>query len=182
MGGWDLVPELRYASLPSQMNPMRNHLEGRRLGTALLAAAISALCVAFFIGCFYPYISLLLHDGRSFLISGKYNDISLMASVELGFITAMVTLPFILALTFGIAWPLFRYWIRRGFLGLAVYIGGGIVIAMIGALVITAMHFFRNFLVSNDFEFALLLISICGPVSGFVVWYVLRRSQVSSSS
>jgi Zn-dependent protease with chaperone function len=159
------------------MNPMRNHLEGRRLGTALLAAAISALCVAFFIGCFYPYISLLLHDGGSFLISRKYNDISLMNSVELGFITAMFTLPFILALTLGIAWPLFRYWIRRGFVGLAVYIGGGIVIAMIGALVITAMHFFCDFLVSTDFEFAMLLIGICGPVAGFVVWWVLQRSN-----
>jgi len=156
---------------------MGHNLAQRRLGTALLAAAISALCMAFFIGCFYPYISLLLHDGGSFLISGKYNDISLMNSVELGFITAMFALPFILALTFGIAWPLFRHWIRRGFSGVAVYVASGIIVATIGALVIAAAHIFRDFLVGNDFWFAMLIIGASGPVAGFVVWYVLQHSS-----
>lgn len=163
------------------MNPMRNHLEGRRLGAALLAAAISVLCVAFFIGCFYPYISLLLHDGSSFLISGKYNDISLMASLELGFITAMVTLPFMLALTIGIAWPLFRLWLRRGYSGVAAYVGGGVIVATIGAVVIAAAHTLGGFLMGTDFWFAMLLLAVSGPASGCVVWYVLRRSLVAAS-
>lgn len=39
-----------------------------------------------------------------------------------------------------------------------------------------------GFLTESDFWFAMLLIAVSGPTAGFVVWYVLRRSQVASSS
>ena len=99
-----------------------------------------------------------------------------MTLVEFGFTTAMITLPVVLALTCGVAWPLFRHWIRRGYSGVAVYVAGGIIVATIGALLIAAAHIFCDFLVDNDFRFAMLLIEICGPIAGFVMWRVLRRS------
>jgi hypothetical protein len=34
----------------------------------------------------------------------------------------------------------------------------------------------------SDFRFAMLLIAVSGPVAGFVVWYILRRSAAVSSS
>lgn len=154
------------------MKPLKL-LEGRRLGAALLAAATSAICVAFLVGCFYPYFSLLLHGDRS--ISGTNNDASVMTLVEIGFVTAMITLPVVLALTCGVAWPLFRFWVRQGYSSVAAYVGGGVIVATIGAVIIDAAHNF-GFLIGTDFWFAMLLLAVSGPVAGFVVWYVLQRS------
>jgi hypothetical protein len=82
------------------------------------------------------------------------------------------------ALTFGIAFPLFRLWIRRGYSNVAEYIGGGVVVAATGAVLITMAHvLFSDFLTDSDFRFAILLIGICGPVAGAAVWYVLQRSS-----
>jgi len=148
--------------------------EGRRLGAALLAAATSAICIAFLVGGFYPYFSLLLHGDRS--IAGSNNDASVMTLVEIGFITAMIALPVVFALTCGVAWPLFRFWVRRGYSSLAAYVGGGVIVATIGAVIIGAAHTF-GFLIGTDFWFAMLLLAVSGPVAGLVVWYVLRRAE-----
>jgi len=151
-------------------------LESRHLGRALLAAAISAICVAFLVGCSYPYFSLLLHEGRLSSTPGTFNDAGPMTLMAFGLTTAMITLPVVAALTCAVAWPLFSLWLRRGYSGVAAYIGGGIIVAIAGAIAIGAAHVFASLLVNSDFGFALLLISIAGPVAGFVVWYVLQRS------
>lgn len=88
----------------------------------------------------------------------------------------MTVLPGAIALTGGVGYPLFRLWVRRGYSNIAAYVGGGIIVAMIGALIVAAAHTFAGFLLGKDFVFAMLLIAVSGPVAGFVVWYVLRRS------
>jgi len=98
-----------------------------------------------------------------------------MTLVEIGFVTAMITLPVVLALTCGVAWPLFRFWVRQGYSSVAAYVGGGVIVATIGAVIIDAAHNF-GFLIGTDFWFAMLLLAVSGPVAGFVVWYVLQRS------
>lgn len=104
-----------------------------------------------------------------------------MTLVEIGLTTAMIALPVVLALTCGVAWPLFRLWMRRGYSGVAAYVAGGIIVAMIGAIIIAAAHVFADFLIGSDFLFAMLLVAVSGPVAGFVVWYVLQRSPTASS-
>jgi len=118
-------------------------------------------------------MGLLLSPG---VARPAFNDLSVMVLLDFGLITAMITLPVVLALTYGVAWPLFRLWLRRGYSGIAAYIAGGIVVAMIGAIVIWAAHVLAGFLISSDFWFAMLLTGVAGPVAGFVVWYVLQRS------
>lgn len=99
-----------------------------------------------------------------------------MTLVEIGFVTAMITLPVVLALTCGVAWPLFRFWVRQGYSSVAAYVGGGVIVATIGAVIIGAAHTF-GFLIGTDFWFAMLLLAVSGPVAGLVVWYVLRRAE-----
>jgi drug/metabolite transporter (DMT)-like permease len=102
-----------------------------------------------------------------------------MTLVEFGFTTAMITLPVVLALTCGVAWPLFRFWVRQGYSSVAAYVGGGVIVATIGAVIIGAAHSF-GFLIGTDFWFAMLLLAVSGPVAGFVVWYVLQRLTKSA--
>lgn len=98
-----------------------------------------------------------------------YNDAGLGILLEFGLITAMTVLPGAIALAGGVGYPLFRLWVRRGYSNIAVYVGGGVIVAMIGALVIAAAHAFTGFLLGSAFLFAILLISISGPVAGFVI-------------
>jgi len=100
-----------------------------------------------------------------------------MTLVEIGLTIAMITLPAVLALACGVAWPLFRLWLRRGYSGVAAYVSGGVIVATIGAVVIAAAHTLGGLLMGTDFWFAMLLLAVSGPAAGFVVWYVLRGSE-----
>jgi hypothetical protein len=95
--------------------------------------------------------------------------------------TALVAFPAALVLTLAAAFPLFRLWVHRGYASVPAYVGGGVIVAMIGATIIAAAHVFADFLIDNDFLFTMLLIAVSGPAAGFVVWCVLRRSLVASS-
>ncbi len=53
---------------------------------------------------------------------------------------------------------------------------------MVGAVIIGAAHLFAGFLIETHFWFVMLLIGISGLTAGFVVWYMLWRSQIGSSS
>jgi hypothetical protein len=148
----------------------------QHLGAALLAATASVICIAFIGGCFYPYFPQLWSAHYPSPARATYNDAGLAILLEFGLITAMTALPGAIVLTGGVGYPLFRLWVRRGYSSIAAYVGGGIIVAMIGALIVTAAHTFAGFLLGKDFVFAMLLIAASGPVAGFVVWYVLRRS------
>jgi hypothetical protein len=148
----------------------------QHLGAALLAATASVICIAFIGGCFYPYFPQLWSAHYPSPARATYNDAGLAILLEFGLITAMTVLPGAIALTGGVGYPLFRLWVRRGYSNIAAYVGGGIIVAMIGALIVAAAHTFAGFLLGKDFVFAMLLIAVSGPVAGFVVWYVLRRS------
>lgn len=89
----------------------------------------------------------------------------------------MVALPVILALTWGVGFPLFRGWIRRGYSGTGAFAGGGIIIALVGALVVFMVHAFTDMLLDRDFFFAILLLMAAGPIAGLVVRHVLRRGN-----
>lgn len=147
----------------------------KHLGAALLAAAMTAVSVAFFAGCFYPYLLHLLLAGSPASTHAAKYEVSATILLNSGFITALVALPATLVLTYGVGFPLFRQWVRRGFSGFVAYVGGGIVVAIIGASIVALAHFYCGFLSGSDFSFAMLILAVCGPVAGFVVWYVLMR-------
>jgi hypothetical protein len=139
------------------------------LGGALVAGALSSVVVAFFGGCVY---ALVLGLGRH----SSDGASSIMVVPEIGFLAALVALPVTFALTFAVSLPLFRLWIRRGYTTVAMYVGGGLVPALVGASILTAAHIFDDFMVDSTFLFAVALMGVSGPVAGFVVWYVLQRS------
>jgi hypothetical protein len=153
------------------------HFEQRRLWKALLAAAISIICITFLLGCCYPYLFVLLDAVQSSSVPKTFNFASLVASIEIGFVIAMMTFPAVVALTWGVGWPVFRYSIRRGYSGVAAYVAGGVIVAGIGAIIVAVAHTLGGFLMDGDFRFAMLLLAVSGPVAGFVVWYVLQRSS-----
>ncbi len=145
------------------------------LGGALVAGALSSVVVAFFGGCVY---ALVLGLGRHSAAAGSPDGASsIMVVPEIGFLAALVALPVTFALTFAVSLPLFRLWIRRGYTTVAMYVGGGLVPALIGASILTAAHIFDDFMVDSTFLFAVALMGVCGPVAGFVVWYELRRAN-----
>jgi hypothetical protein len=152
----------------------------KHLGAALLAAAASVIGIAFIGGCFYPYFPQMWSAHHPSPARATYNDAGLVVLLEFGLLTAMTVLPGAIALAYGVGYPLFRLWIRRGYSNVAVYVGGGIIVAMTGALIIAAAHTFTGFLLGSDFLFAMLLIAVSGPVAGFVVWYVLQRLTKST--
>ena len=149
----------------------------KSLGEALVAAGVSAIGISFLGGCFYPYLEGSWFSHGDAVTQPKYNDLNVMILLYFGFITAMIALPAALVLTYCVARPVFRLWISRGYSSVIQYIGGGIVVAAIGELIIAVAHALAGFLAYSDFVFATLLMAISGPVAGFVVWHVLRRSS-----
>jgi hypothetical protein len=145
------------------------------LGGALLAAATSVVGLAFIGGCLY---GLWMGRGPVHTPFGvrPNSGASIGDLLPVGFITALIASPAAFVLTLGAGFPLFHLWVRRGYSSIAVYVGGGIIVAMIAALIMVVAHTFAGFLLGNDFLFAMLLIAVSGPVAGFVVWCVLRRS------
>ena len=144
------------------------------LGGALVAGALSTVCVAFFGGCVYGF---LLGLGRNSSTTGATSgSASIMIVPEIGLLTALVALPVTFVLTFGISLPLFRLWIRRGYTNVALYVGSGLVTALVGASILLAAHIFDDFMVDSIFLFAVVLMAVSGPIAGLVVWYVLRQS------
>jgi len=109
-----------------------------------------------------------------------YNDAGTMVLLEFGLLTAMTSLPAIVVLTCGVGFPVFRLWIRLGFKSVAAYIGGGIITASIGGVIIGVAHTLVDFLAKGNLLFAMLLLGICGPISGFVVWCVMRRATAAN--
>jgi hypothetical protein len=154
----------------------------KSLGGALVAAVVSVIGISFLGGCLYPFLGSFWLSPSGAEAPPKYNDLNAVILLYFGFITAMIALPAALVLTYGVARPIFRLWISRGYSNVVAYISGGIIIAAIGALIMAAAHTFAGFLVYGDFRFAMLLMAVSGPVSGFVVWYVLRRSLVAKSN
>jgi hypothetical protein len=152
----------------------------KHLGAAILAAVASVICIAFIGGCFYPHFRQMWRGHHPSPPRATYNDAGLVVLLEFGLLTAMAVLPGAIALAYGVGYPLFRLWIRRGYSNVAVYVGGGIIVAITGALIIAAAHTFTGVLLGSDFLFAMLLIVVSGPVAGFVVWYVLQRLTKSA--
>jgi hypothetical protein len=153
-------------------------LDQKYLGGALAAGTVAAIGIAFLGGCFYPFLTELVSHHPASVVRSSHSGTGLMILLDFGLFTAMIALPVALALTFGIGFPLFRLWIRRGYSNVAEYIGGGVVVSAAGAVLITMAHvLLADFLTDSDFRFAILLIGICGPVAGVAVWYVLQRSS-----
>jgi hypothetical protein len=146
------------------------------LGRALMAAGVTAVFLAFIGCCAYGY---WLAQGPVHAPFGVRSNsgTNLVELLPMGFVTALIALPMVLALTLGAGLPLFRLWLRRGYSSVAAYIGGGIIVAAIGTLIVAAAHVFAGFLLGSDFIFSVLLIGISGPIAGFVIWYVLRHSS-----
>lgn len=153
----------------------------RPLGSALLAAVVSVVGVALIGGCLY---GLWLGRGSVDTPLGVRSDNgpSIFDLLPFGGITALISFPSASVLSFGVGVPLFRLWLRRGYSGVAAYIAGGLIVAMVGAVIIGAAHLFAGFLIETHFWFVMLLIGISGLTAGFVVWYMLWRSQIGSSS
>jgi hypothetical protein len=154
----------------------------RNLGIALLAAAVVTLGIAFIGGCFYPFLDRFWILPSVATPRPAHHDIDAGVSFELGILTAMIALPVIAVLAFGVGFPLFRHWVHRGYSNVVVYIGGGIIVAGIGAGLISVAHLLADVLARDDFVFAMLLLSISGPISGLVVWSVLKRAGRQSAS
>jgi hypothetical protein len=153
------------------------NLNQRHLGVALLAAAASTIGIAFVAGCLYPFLLSLWQVSSATAAHSGHDDWEFTTLLEFGFITAMVALPAVFVLTLGVGYPLFRSWIRHEYSNLSVYVGGGIIMSAVAALVISVAHVLAGFLVRSDLIFGLLLIAVSGPIAGAVVWFVLRRSS-----
>ena len=151
------------------------------LGSALLAAVASVVGVAFIGGCLY---GLWLGRGPADAPLGVHSNTgpSIADLLPFGGITALIAFPSAAVLSLVVGAPLFRLWLRRGYSGVAAYVAGGLIVAMVGAVIIGAAHLFAGFQIETHFWFIMLLIAVSGLTAGFVVWYVLWRSQVASSS
>jgi hypothetical protein len=158
----------------------KNSIE-RPLGSALLAAVTSVVGLAFIGGCLY---GLWLGRGPVGTPLGVGPSVgqNIVDLLTFGGITALIAFPSASVLSLVVGVPLFRLWLRRGYSGIGAYLAGGLIVAMVGAVIIGAAHFFAGFQIETHFWFILLLVAVSGLTAGFVVWYVLWRSQVASSS
>lgn len=148
---------------------------------SLVAGAVSAIGVSFIGGCFYPYVMMKWLSQNVAKAPPTYDDLTISTTLEFGIIIAAIALPVIIVLTVGLALPLFRLWIRRGYASVAAFAAGGVIIATVGASIISVLHFAADFLVTNDYLFALVLIGTAGPVAGIVIWYWSRHATNQAS-
>jgi hypothetical protein len=150
------------------------NVERDRFAAGLFAAWATEILTSFVVGVIYAISSagglpsLRYPDAGSgiFLVAGVFT-----------FISAVVG--FIATLALGI--PVLKAFIRVGYTSGVSFFGAGVVIAAVLGAALYASHQFGQFLVDDDFHFAILAIVISGPLAALAFWLVHRRRDIPAA-
>lgn len=141
-----------------------------RLSVGLLSAWATSVAVAFVVGCIHTALSIRLRNGWPDLSSNG----AISGILTIAFFVGMVSTPVGFIATFALGLPIFRFIARRGVLSAASSIAAGAMIALLLCLILLAAHNLTDFLVDSDFHMAIAAVVAAGPLSGFVLWLVVR--------
>jgi hypothetical protein len=130
-----------------------------KLAVGVAVALVAVLLVAFLVGC----ASLVIPYGWPRF----YDDVSAVLSI--GFVVAIVTIPFAAVSAIVVGVPIFKFMHKQGFNSFPHYLASGIVISLVLAAVMTLARQFAGFLdTDSDFQLALWIIGIGGPVAALI--------------
>jgi hypothetical protein len=147
-----------------------------RLSAALLAAWATSVAASFFASCIFNAMSVKSPSGLpDWSLPGFFSGI-----LWISFIVAMVSAPVAFIATFVVALPIFRYLIRQKALTAASSIVAGVAIAGLLCIILLVAKRLTGFL-DLDFDLAVTVIAAAGPVSGLVVWFVMRQRKALST-
>lgn len=130
----------------------------------IAVAVIAVVFLAFLAGFASPFMFVELPNIRVD-VTGTFS-----LAFGIGFVAALVTLPFAIISALVIGVPLFLFWRHRGFTSLAMYFLAGAIISAVLVLALTLAHDIGGFLTGGfDFPLALSIIILGGPVAALTV-------------
>ena len=143
------------------------------VGGGLLASILVIVILIFVIGCLYGlwYWQLPGHTASARRDPG----IGILDIVPFGFAASVYGFPTAAVLILAAGYPLFRLWVRRGYLRVGAYVGAGLILSGIGEAILAAGHLVIGLLQGAGLWFAVLFIALCGPTTGCVAWLVMRE-------
>jgi hypothetical protein len=143
------------------------------VGGGLLASILVIVILIFVIGCLYGlwYWQLPGHPASARRDPG----IGILDIVPFGFAASVYGFPTAAVLILAAGYPLFRLWVRRGYLRVGAYVGAGLILSGIGEAILAAGHLVIGLLQGAGLWFAVLFIALCGPTTGCVAWLVMRE-------
>lgn len=162
---------------PKRKNPRRQKKDAPPLIVSLMVAVAIMSVIAFVAGALYGFW-LWKNSVQSLAVPHLKSGLSPLNILPFGFSAAVQAFPATVLLTFGGGIPLFRRWIARGYIRATAYVAGGIILALLGAAVLTLAHVLIDYLSSEAFWVSLMALALYGPIAGTVVWGVLRRSLI----
>lgn len=141
-----------------------------RLYLGLLAAWGTSVISAFVVGCVYTAFNVRTPSG--------WPDLALQGAIpaitSIAFVVAMIAMLLSAVATITLGYPIFRYLTLRGSLSPQSSVIAGAIIAVVLAGLLLVAHRHDDFLVSEDFDMGVSAIIVAGPLSGLVLWLVVR--------
>jgi hypothetical protein len=137
----------------------------------IVVAVLAVVLVAFLVGS----ASMLIPYG----LPHTADDI--MATISIGFVAALITLPCAVVAAVVLGAPLLYLWRSRGFTSIPMHLFAGLIISALLALIMCVLHQLVRFVPdSSDFRLALIIAIIGGPVAALTAGYVARSGVKSS--
>jgi len=129
----------------------------------VVVAVLAVVLVAFLVGC----ASMLIPYG----LPHTADDV--MATIYIGFMAALITLPCAVVAAVVVGAPLLYLWRRQGLTSNPMYLLAGVITSGLLALIISVMHRMVEFVPdSSDFRLALIIVVIGGPIAALTARYV----------
>jgi len=157
------------------MNADNAHIGRDRLSVGLLSAWATSVAAAFVVGCIHTALSVRSPSGWPDLSSSG----AFSAILTIAFFVAAVSAPVAAIATFVLGLPIFSFLARRAALSAASSIAAGALIALLLCILFLAAHNLTDFLVDSDFHMAIAAVVAAGPLSGLVLWLVVRQQTRS---
>jgi hypothetical protein len=137
----------------------------------IVVAVLAVVLVAFLVGC----ASMLIPYGL------PHTTDDTMATISIGFVAALITLPCAVVAAILVGAPLLYLWRRQGLTSIPLYFLAGVIMSVLLVLIMSVMHHLVSFVPnSSDFRLALIIVIIGGPVAALTVRYVARSGVKSS--
>lgn len=130
------------------------------------------MLLALFSGPLYEFVTWVIYVKVDHFPSYSGWDWSILSVwIMVGLSAATLSAPVAACVGLAIGAPLLGFMFRSGVRSAARYALAGFLVSVVPASLLTYMHYYFSFLVTEDFAFALSLIGIAGPVAGVAFWW-----------
>lgn len=149
-------------------------LLGWRIWGGVAVAVLAAVLVSFIAGCFFSVV-LAYPDIEEMPKLKEFMEAFILVGGVAAIVAGVISVPSLLL----IGLPLYLVSIRQRKVSIHIYVLGGFVTSLVFCLILTAFHVLSEFLLSEDYYFAVISMLIAGPVTTSVFWVFVRPDRLA---